>query len=204
MVLLDHIQVLKDEKRRDAIDLRYRFETGDALLHVWVLENVPTTVKLISLGAGVDEKYREGVAALHLAYKMGGVQIADIWLKTGADAILEQGDDPYLIRITWHNGHSEVARFLLRYRCDVNQPVIFAGRYEGFSALMFTARLANVERAEMIIDTGTDLNHVKGDGYTALLLTVPNGNAGTVQFAISFQPVLISSSQTSLTIIRHK
>lgn len=177
-ILLDHINTLEEEERLGIMEvLESRSETGDTLLHVCVLEqNIEAMTKLLEVGAKPNEKNDDGIAAIHIACKNGNEKIADVLLTAGADPNLARGDGMMPLHIASDNGKDGVVDALIRHDADVNRIITQNGRYQGFSPLMFAARLGDAKIVSSLVDKGAQLNAAKADGFTALHLAALNGN----------------------------
>ena len=68
------------------MDLNYKFDNGDTLLHLCVRYSVPDYVirYLIINGININEKNEHGDTALHIAAKNHKYKIVDLLIKMGA------------------------------------------------------------------------------------------------------------------------
>ena len=74
------------EKKWKDMDLNYKFDNGDTLLHLCVRYSVPDYVirYLIINGININEKNEHGDTALHIAAKNHKYKIVDLLIKMGA------------------------------------------------------------------------------------------------------------------------
>eukprot|EP00178_Gracilaria_changii_P005447 TRINITY_DN1897_c0_g1_i1.p1 TRINITY_DN1897_c0_g1~~TRINITY_DN1897_c0_g1_i1.p1 ORF type:complete len:1019 (-),score=148.56 TRINITY_DN1897_c0_g1_i1:8974-12030(-) len=176
-ILLDHLETMDADERREALDLELPSDAGNTLLHHCVIQRqVEPTRKLLSLGADPNKTNHDGVAPLHLICSNGSGEMARVLLEGGANANVVRGDGLTPLHIACDSGHEGVAKILLEHNCDVDKVVPQGGRYSGFTPMMFAARLGNAEIVGMLISTKASLDFAKADGFTALHLAALNGN----------------------------
>lgn len=184
-IVLDHMKTLGDEERRKALDIDFRAESGNTILHMCVMNScAEATQKLLELGALPNEENHEGLTPLHIATNGGEAEIVRTLLEGGANPDILRPDGMAPLHIACDGGHIDVVSLLMNAKCDLNLGVTLTARYKGFTPLMFASRLGSSKIASMLIEGGADLAVAKGDGFTALHLAALNGNAKVCRILI--------------------
>ncbi|XP_025834904.1 ankyrin repeat domain-containing protein 50-like isoform X2 [Agrilus planipennis] len=137
-----------------------------------------------------------GQAALHVAARMGQVQVIKMFLETSADVNKADVDGWTPLRAAAWGGHTEVVELLVKHGCDLdsvdseNRTALRAAAWsgheeivkillehganvnltdhEGRTALIAAAYMGHAEIVEHLLDHGADINHADADGRTAL------------------------------------
>ncbi|PXF48954.1 Ankyrin-3 [Gracilariopsis chorda] len=184
--LLDHLETMDEESRREALDLELPSDAGNTLLHHCVIEKQAEPArKLLKLGADPNKTNHDGVAPLHLACKNGSANMAQILLERGANPNVVRGDGLNPLHIACDSGHEEITRVLLKYSCEVDRVVPRGGKYSGFTPLMFASRLGNANIIGMLVEKQASLDFAKSDGFTALHLAALNGNTSCCKVLVN-------------------
>jgi ankyrin repeat protein len=118
---------------------------------------------LISSGAGVNAKNKDGWTLLHEAAKNGCLKVAEILISSGADVNAKDtyGRTPLHRTVYWR--HLEIIKILLAHGADVN-----AKDNEGLTPLHLAALWGHLEVAEVFLAHGADVNAKTKDGKTPL------------------------------------
>ncbi len=116
------------------------------------------------------------------AAKTGDAPLVRNWIALGhnVDEMGEDGRTP----LVWaaYNGHTEVVRFLIEDRIDVNTTT---PDMHGMTALQAAAAGGHANIAQILIDAGSDVNAQQDvNGATALLYATSSGQIEVVQVLI--------------------
>jgi uncharacterized protein len=129
---------------------------GTTALH-WAVErdDVELAEILLTAGARVSARTREGVTPLLLAAINGSAPMLGRLIRSGADpnAPLTPAGDTALM-LTARSGKTDAVRLLVEARSDVNARESWGGT----TALMWAVAERHAEAASMLIDAGADVN----------------------------------------------
>ena len=129
---------------------------GTTALH-WAVEHddVELAELLLTAGARVSARTREGVMPLQLAAINGSAAMLGRLIKSGADpnAPLTPAGDTALM-FAARTGKADAVRLLLEARADVNAKESWGGT----TALMWAVTQGHVEAARLLIAAGADVN----------------------------------------------
>lgn len=136
-------------------------------------DDVVAIRKLLSKGASVDAKDRDGRTAMLIATHGNKVDAAKALIEAGADVNAKDriSDSPYLY--AGARGHLEILKMTLAHGADLKS----TNRYGG-TALIPAAERGHVETVRTLINAGVDVDHVNDLGWTALLEAIILGKGG--------------------------
>lgn len=146
---------------------------------------------LLKAGADANASRGEGETALMSASRTGNVETVKVLLAHGADPKAKESWR-HETALMWGaaENHTDVVRALIAAGADVNARSIVwdwpklklrsgdlgvALPDGGLSTLMYAARQGAVEPARLLAEAGADLNYKEPQGYTALLISILNG-----------------------------
>ena len=119
-----------------------------------------------ALGFGKD-------TPLHVALRLGHVDVALLLLEHGADANAQSDFNLTPLLLASRAGHVEVARVLLKQGADTETQ---DDEYEKVTPLLLASRDGRVEFARVLLEHGADMEAQDDDKLTPLLLASRNGH----------------------------
>jgi ankyrin repeat protein len=129
---------------------------GTTALH-WAVErdDVDVVELLLTAGARVSARTREGVTPLQLAAINGSARVLGRLIRAGADpnAPLTSAGDTALM-LTARTGMTDAVRLLIEARADVNA----TERWGGTTALMWAVAEGHAEAARLLLAAGADVD----------------------------------------------
>lgn len=155
------IELLRKREEAQGIELHRAVAMGDIEKLTTVLAEKPqkTDIELC------------GFTPLHLAVQLGNVTMAELLVGNGA--VLNPPKDEITITALHHaskNGHTDMARLLIRAGIEVN--TIDPG---AMTALHYAAKSGHTDVANLLIDEGADVNAKDIASRTPLHETAENG-----------------------------
>ncbi|MEQ1953517.1 ankyrin repeat domain-containing protein [Mesorhizobium sp. CN2-181] len=139
--------------------------------------------RLLESGAKVDMLDSARRTPLLLATHANHVEVARLLIEAGADVNAKDAiqDTPFLY--AGAEGRNEILRLILATgKANLKD----TNRYGGV-ALIPAAHHGHPETVRILLETGIDVNHVNGLGWTALMETVILGNGGPIYQEIARQ-----------------
>ncbi|KAH8373403.1 hypothetical protein KR009_005961, partial [Drosophila setifemur] len=135
---------------------------------------------LLSRGAQIDARNRQGFSALWLAVKEGHWSVVEQLLQRGAllDEPLGQARKTPLM-IAAEEGHLELVDLLL-----ARGAMLEAQDHEGFTALSWACLRGHLAGAKTLIEHGSNRHHEDNSGRTALDLAAYQGAASLVLYIL--------------------
>lgn len=149
-------------------------------IHLAVLHNSPTECEeLILSGEDVNILF-DGLTPLHLACKMGKVQVAQLLLSYKCDVNAETITCKYTpLHIASSAGHSQLNDLLIRSGADVNKP-----DNKGVNALWVAAQDGHASAVESLLRHGVNANQTNEYGISPIALTAFNGNSEVAKLLV--------------------
>lgn len=173
---------------------------------------------LIDAGADPNVSLTMGETPLMSAARSGQLEAVEVLIENGADinaAETERGQTALMWSVA--QSHSEVARLLLEHGADLsartkvwyqlentagntNPSGNFEMAHGGSSALMFAARIGDIETARVLLDAGADVNDTAASGVSALTQAAHSGHEGLALFLLESgaDPNAIDAGYTAL------
>ena len=124
----------------------------------------------------------DGSSPLHLASRMGHVDLARMLIEHGADVSAQNEDGWTALHLASGNGNVDLAQMLIERGADVS-----AQNEDRSTALHLALENGNVGLARMLIECGADVSAQNEDGSTALHLALENGNVDLARILIRAQ-----------------
>lgn len=170
---------------------------GTTALNIAALNGDPELIEVLLLaGANPNQKLLLGETALMSAARSGTAEGVQLLIDAGADVnVQEQSRQQTALMWAASQGHVEVARKLiaagadLEARSKVRSMLMFVdatngGAFDqgvkenlgGFSPLLFAARSGHIEVAELLVDSGADIDGAAGNGASPLVIATHSGH----------------------------
>jgi uncharacterized protein len=181
---------------------------GTTALH-WAVErdDVELAELLLTAGARVTARTREGVMPLQLATINGSVRLLGRLIRSGADpnAPLTPAGDTALM-LAARTGKADAVRLLLEARADVNAKE----RWGGTTALMWAVAQGHAEAARLLIEAGADVNArshyvaaANGRGFEGRTPVASRTEEKVEEFASGWlTPLMLAARDGSLELVR--
>ncbi|KAH7643738.1 uncharacterized protein LOC124494328 [Dermatophagoides farinae] len=150
-----------------------------SLMMACINNNLENVDKLISAGADVNMKDKQGRTVAHWASFKGYHQILDRVLKAGVKADERDQDGKTALHLSAEYGFEKTLKTLIEHNCD-----IFITDTKGRTALMIAAALGYLEVVSILIEHGANPNCKDKNGNTALHLCVMGNHSRVAQFLI--------------------
>jgi ankyrin repeat protein len=147
---------------------------NEAELHRAAANDDVTAIRdVLSRGANIEAKDRNGRTALLIATHGNKINAARALIETGADVNAKDAinDSPYLY--AGARGHLEILKMTLAHGADLKSTNRFGG-----TALIPAAERGHVETVRTLIEAGVDVDHVNNLGWTALLEAIILADGG--------------------------
>ncbi|EAX95817.1 ankyrin repeat protein, putative [Trichomonas vaginalis G3] len=135
---------------------------------------------LISNGADINAKNKDGCTSLHYAARNNNKETAEILISNGADINAKNKDGCTSLHYAARLNNKETAEILISNGADIN-----AKNKDGCTSLHYAARYNSKETAEILISNGADINAKDEDGWTSLHYAARNNNKETAEILIS-------------------
>ena len=169
-------------------------ETGKTLLNIALLNghyrlaqflltkspNVNAKFNAESSFFGQSIKKPENTTALHLAAKIGDINLISALINTGADVNAKNGDGDTPLHIAGGYGHYEAAELLIKHSASAKEKT-----KEGWLALHIAARNNYKEVCELLLGNGANINEQDLQGWTPLHYAASVGQEATTKFLIA-------------------
>lgn len=147
--------------------------------------NLDVVSLLINAGSDVDAAEKEkGQTALMWSVAQGHAEIADLLIKNGADV----------------GARSKIWYQLENTAGNTNPSGNFKMAHGGSSAIMFAARIGNIDVARVLLDSGSNVNDKAASGVTVLTQAAHSGHQDFAIFLLErgADPNAIDSGYTAL------
>jgi len=156
---------------------------------------------LLKAGADPNAKAGSGESAVLIAARVGNPDVMKALLAHNGDANVKQGDQGQTA-LMWAvaERHPDIAEILIDHGVDVHartalppavggNAVDNAGRYvkplsNGFTPLLFAARVGDLESAKILLAAGADANEMTADGLSALSLETVRAHRELAMFLL--------------------
>lgn len=152
---------------------------GNAALHLAVLENeLPIVKLLLENGVSVNVSNNKRQTPLWCASCTGSVDVVSLLLAYKADIEITASDneDPYdtinSLSVAILNGSMPIIRLLIEHGADLN----VRAKGDDFTPLLFAVVNNNYDAAELLLQSGADVDAMDCEGYTALIWATDIGN----------------------------
>ncbi len=158
----------KESKNTDAAQVVSRlFAAQDQAVEAAKSGQVDKLRQALAAGVSPNATDGEGNALLLLAAREGFPAVAELLLQKGAkvDAGNAKGETPLLVAS--YRGHDDMVKVLLKYGASLKQG--------DADALLYATMNCWDGAAQVLVDSGADLNRQTPEGYTALALAARNG-----------------------------
>ena len=113
-----------------------------------------------------------GWSALHFAVTLGNLELFQYLVEKGCDVYRETKDGMNCLHIAADNGHLDLCKVLLK-NYNFSLEVI---DHNGVSALLFAAKVGNLELFQYLLEEGDDLYREKNNGMNCLHVAAVNGH----------------------------
>ncbi len=130
-----------------------------------------SVIALLTYDPLMDVLTYQGEASIHIAAKMGSLDICESLLRKGADINIQDRHNCTALHYAAINNYLYITDMLLYYGADPNKKT-----YDGTTPLMAAVWAGNAEVTDMLIQAGADINIADENGYTSLLLAAQNGD----------------------------
>ncbi len=120
---------------------------------------------------------------LRKAAMRGKSEVVDDLLGKGANVNYRKGGWPVLMFVA-REGHTEVARILLRHGADVNAMSTLTGPTGGATPLTVAAEHGHVDIVKLLLAHGADVNARNNHGSTALMYATEYGHPEVVNILL--------------------
>lgn len=154
----------------------YSQDLNSDLLRAAEQGNTASVKALMSQGADVNAKSKDGWTALMFAATMGHTEIVKTLLAKGADVNAKSKDGWTALVCAAVEGHTKTVEMLLAKGADVN-----AKNKHGYTALMGASLKGHLEIVKALLDKGASVAVIEKDGHTALTLAALGGHIRIVQ-----------------------
>lgn len=135
--------------------------------------------ELLTKGADIDARGKNGRTSLMLASMKGNTETVKLLLKKGSDINAKNDHGLTALNYAANKNQASVMRLLIRHGANVNQ----RGR-TGDTPLIKAAGRGNIEAATALRDYGADVNARNSGGQTALMRAALNGQSAMVRFLL--------------------
>ncbi len=151
----------------------YAQDHGDRLLRAAATGNAAEMQRLLTAGAPLEHRDKQGRSALLLAVAGNHIAVAKALLAGGASPNTQAAnqDTPWLL--AGASGRTEILAAMIPAGPDFS----IRNRYGG-NALIPACERAHVETVKLLLTTKIDVNHINNLGWTCLLEIVLLGDGG--------------------------
>lgn len=161
------------------VDINYTSsEYEESVLHkACILGDINMIEWLISVGANIECRSKNGRTSLMLASLYGHVPVIELLISLGADvnAISKSGCTP--LSLAASNSHVDAVEVLIKLGANINQ----LNEKQQNTLQVALLNFSSVDIIQLLIKSGTDVNHKDVDGDTALIFAVDkNDNIETI------------------------
>ena len=118
-----------------------------------------------------SQSFDDASSPLHLALRMGYLDIARMLVEHGADVSAQAEAGLSVLHSAVENGHGDFARMLVERGTDVS-----AQDKSGWNVLHMASRFGYVDLARILVERGADVSAKTENGWTALYLTCYDGH----------------------------
>jgi len=134
---------------------------------------------LLSTGANVNAKDKDGETALMLAARDGRLEVVDLLLDKGARVDEKNKFHSTALMQASYNVHTEIVKLLLEKGANVNAKNLY-----GITPLMLAANEKEAPLVEALVQAGADVNARDSEGSTALMRASGQGTLQVVKLLI--------------------
>jgi len=149
-------------------------EVDDNLIRTAGFCDLTGVKELLSEGANVNAKNKDGQTALMEAVSCDNAEISKLLLEKGAD-INAKNNKGFTALIWAADGHMDAVKLLLEKNADIN-----AKADSGRTALINAANYNHTDIVKLLIEKGADANATMNNGETALKVAQQMGHTETV------------------------
>ncbi|EAX98945.1 hypothetical protein TVAG_321050 [Trichomonas vaginalis G3] len=143
--------------------------------------NIPSLFEyFLSHGVNVNEKYKDGETALHIAAWNNSKETVEFLISYGANINEKDKDGRTTLHITAWNNSKEIAEVLISHGANINQK-----DKDRETALHIAASHNSKETTEVLISHGANINQKNKDGETALYNAAWNNSKEIAEVLIS-------------------
>jgi ankyrin repeat protein len=139
-------------------------QPSQAIIEAAESGNVEMVKLLVSQGANVNGRDKEGRTALYCASLNGHPEVVRILLKNGADPNISDDQHKAPLHCVGWCGNLEIARLLIKAGADLN-----AGNAYGMTPTFFASTGFWPELLHLLKQSGAELKRPGDDNYTALM-----------------------------------
>ena len=164
------------------------------LIQAVITQNIEQVKTLLSEGADVNIKTKDGQTPLHIAARNGQVDIVDMLLAKGADFTVQNSNGRTIAGLAKVNGHMEIFELIIKH---ANQ----SGDNKEIMTIYDYASIGDIEKVKSLILEGINVNTKSQNGVMALHWASVNGHRNIAELLIQNGAdvnVQINSGQTPL------
>ncbi|XP_076547719.1 uncharacterized protein LOC117610162 [Osmia lignaria lignaria] len=136
---------------------------------------------LLSKGANVNAKTKDGVTTLHAAIKNGCTKVVEALLEYNADVNYIVEGDMTLLHLSAQKGNELISKMLLNKGADVN-----ATRKGRITALHIAAKNGHSQIVEILLEFGAEVDFRDEYGKTALHIASEEGYAQIINALLEY------------------
>ena len=175
--VLRNQKLLVEDLLKSGVDANQRWVDGMTSLHVATQHQLlPTARLLLHYGGHVNVTDNIGCTPLHYAAMMNDPDCAEFLCHNGADVSFTDLANRTPLDIASQRGNDKVLNILLQYK-PANH----------ISALYLACKSGHPDIIQSLCDSGTDVNSVGPDGYTALLHACEGGHLECVKILLRYK-----------------
>lgn len=196
--------------------------SGSLLMFAAAGGHLEMVQRLISMGADVNAKDKNGDCPLERAAKVGHYEICDVLLRSGADVRSVDNSGTDILYRAAISGHAEIATLLISYGININKEVVYKAAEHGHAAflgvlmaneasiddfsgsfhtpLMIAARVGHIECVKLLLEHHADVNATNMfSGETSLMLAALEGHTEVVSILLSYGADITYMSSKKMT-----
>mgnify|MGYP003951823261 CR=1 FL=1 len=151
------------------------------------MANDPEIITILRKHGGKTRGELKAPELIWNAIEVGNIEAVKQYLANGVDVNARDENDSTPLHIAVWEGHKEIVELLISTGADVNAN--FSPRHQfnfrHSTALHSAAFKGHKEIAKLLIAAGADVNAKKQGGITPLLITVDNGDRGSIELFIA-------------------